>query len=186
MANRNDHIQDLSNLCLNLLQQLNRNSVPQWLELDLTFQQMKVLFILKDQPLKMSTLSERLKVSMPTITGIISRLVDRKQGEPLIERITSPQDRRQVWAHLTVAGMAITEQLSEINQNVLKTALTSLNDGAIEDARLGLHHILKALSDMQSTTAVSADFEPSPTNLNHAMLNNNAATLSTEPQPALS
>src|SRR5689334_10611397 len=102
MAERTSHVREVSDLYIQVLQELNRNSVPYWLELDLTFQQMKVLYLLKQQgPLKMSGLSQLLGVSMPTITGIISRLVERGDGNPLVNRAASLQDRRQVWAQLT-------------------------------------------------------------------------------------
>ncbi len=150
MADRASRTEVVTNLYLQILQQLNQHTVPQWLELDLTFQQMKVLYILKQAgPLKMKKLSERLKVSMPTITGIISRLVDRKQGEALVMRITSAEDRREVWAHLTGAGRVVTQQLDELNCKMLAAALAQLTDGEMEDARVGLNHIYLAMNDQQ-------------------------------------
>lgn len=150
MADRASRIQEVTSLYMEILQQLNRTTVPQWLELDLTFQQMKVLYILKQKgPSKMSALSKELRVSMPTITGIISRLVERKEGEPLVMRVTSPEDRREVWAHLTETGKQVTEQLDEFNRKMLASALAQLTDGEMEDARAGLSHIARSLNDQQ-------------------------------------
>lgn len=160
MSDRASRIQEVTDVYLQILQQLNRHTVLQWLELDLTFQQMKVLYVLKQTgPMKMSKLSERLGVSMPTITGIVSRLVERREGEPLIARVTSAEDRREVWAHLTTQGRIITEQLDTINGKLLAGALVQLNDGEMEDARVGLNHIFVALSEQRPVSTVSTNLE---------------------------
>lgn len=157
MADRTSRIQEVTGLYLQILQQLNNHSVPQWLELDLTFQQMKVLYVLKQHgPLRMSELSGELKVSMPTITGIISRLVERRDGEPLVARVTSAEDRREVRAHLTKAGLQVTEQLDELNRKTLTSTLAQLTDGEMEDARAGLNHISTALTEQRSLSLNNA------------------------------
>ncbi len=174
MSDRASRIQEVTGLYFQILQQLNHHNIPEWLELDLTFQQMKVLYILKQTGgLTMSELSNRLGVSMPTITGIISRLVERteksvknKKGgknktiekieikEALVERRTSPEDRREVKAFLTEAGQKITEQLDELNRKLMAQALAQLTDGEMEDARAGLSHMASAVSEQHSVFTV--------------------------------
>jgi len=174
MSDRASRIQEVTGLYFQILQQLNRHNIPEWLELDLTFQQMKVLYILRQTGgLTMSELSKRLGVSMPTITGIISRLVERteksvknKKGgknktiekieikEALVERKTSPEDRREVKAFLTEAGQKITEQLDELNRKVMAQALAQLTDGEMEDARAGLNHMANAVSEQHTVVTI--------------------------------
>jgi DNA-binding MarR family transcriptional regulator len=176
MADRSSHVREVSDLYIQVLHELNRNSVPYWLELDLTFQQMKVLYLLKQKgPLKMSELSRLLRVSMPTITGIISRLVERGEGSALVTRAASVQDRRQVWAHLTEAGMAVTEQLDKLNRQLLETSLAQLSESELETARNGLNSLVAAVKD-QPPAAVAAIMEPITTKLNHTLGNANPAT----------
>jgi DNA-binding MarR family transcriptional regulator len=176
MADRTSHVREVSDLYLQALQELNRNSVPYWLELDLTFQQMKVLYLLKQKgPLKMSELSKKLGVSMPTITGIISRLVERGEGSPLVTRAASVQDRRQVWAHLTEAGIAVTEQLDKLNRQVLETSLAQLSDSQLETARNGLSFLVAAVRE-QPTAAVAATLESATAKLNHTLNGTNPST----------
>jgi len=186
MADRSSHVREVSDLYIQVLQELNRNSVPYWLELDLTFQQMKVLYLLKQKgPLKMSDLSLKLGVSMPTITGIISRLVERGHGSALVTRAPSVQDRRQVWAHLTEAGTAVTEQLDRLNRQLLETSLAQLNDSQLETARTGLNHIITAVKE-QPSAAVAATLEPTTAKLNHTLNGTNpTTTLSDEHQAAV-
>ena len=150
MSERSERVEEVTGLYLQILQQLNNHNVPQWLELDLTFQQMKVLYILKQRgPSKMSDLSRELGVSMPTITGIISRLVERRDSAPLVNRVTSPKDRREVQAHLSESGLRVTQQLDNLNHKLMGQALAQLTDGELEDARVGLNHINVALSEQK-------------------------------------
>lgn len=129
---------EIAALFAQISRQLSHLSLPRWLELDLTFQQMRVLYLLKHYgPQKMSELSERLNVSMPTITGIVSRLIERKDGPALVSRLTSPEDRRQVWAHLTQEGSALTEQLEDFKESALTDALDKLTISEIEEVRRG-------------------------------------------------
>ncbi len=183
MTERSSRVEEVTSLYLQILQQLNNNSVPKWLELDLTFQQMKVLYILKQKgPTKMSRLSKELKVSMPTITGIVSRLVERRETEPLVTRVTSLEDRREVQAQLTEAGVRVTEQLDSLNHKLMSQALAQLTDGELEDARIGLNHVNIALSEQHS--------EPIPETLegvaaNLTLVIGNEAESRANPSPVL-
>ncbi len=166
MADRTTRIHEVTEMYLQIVQQLNQHTVPEWLKLDLTFQQMKVLYILKQKgPLKMSVLSRELHVSMPTITGIISRLAERGDSPALVARVSSVEDRRQVWAHLTGAGREVTEHLDSLNTRLLGNALAQLTDGEMEDSRAGLRHILQALSEQRPTTTVTTSLEDVAANL---------------------
>lgn len=159
MTQQNPLVDEVTTLYAQIYQQLNHRAIPQWLELDLTFQQMRVLYLLKEKgPQKMSELSTALKVSMPTITGIISRLIERKNSQPLVERVTSPEDRRQVWAHLTPAGQKVTEMMDELNRFMLTEALSALDQSSIEQARAGLNFIINALGNkVPAATKVEAE-----------------------------
>lgn len=68
----------------------------------------------------MSELADHCQAVMPTMTGIINRLVSRG----LVERKQEPKDRRSVLIHLTQEGKALLEQInvhrrSELNQFLL-------------------------------------------------------------------
>lgn len=144
MADRATRVKELSDAYVEILRDLNSGSLPEWLQLDLTFQQMKVLYILKQHgSLKMRDLSRELKVTMPTITGIVNRLIDRKGGVALLTRMVSPEDRREVWAQLTPAGIEATEMLNHLNGRMLANALTQLNEADLES----LHGPMLRLSE---------------------------------------
>ena len=150
MSENTVQVQEATNLYFEILQHINMSSTPEWLQLDLTFQQMKVLYILKHNgTLKMKELHEKLGVSMPTITGIVNRLIERKDGVPLLVRETSPEDRREVWAQLTTAAIETTDMLNDINAKLIEKAIGRLSMPELEEAKAGLQRILNAVVDQR-------------------------------------
>ncbi len=93
-----DHIADLhQKLYITLLSSLTEN----WMSLDYTMPQLKVLLCLYiNGPYRMSDLATTLGVSTPTVTGIVNRLV----GRGVISRGAETEDRRVVTCQLTPQG----------------------------------------------------------------------------------
>ena len=126
------------------------NNSAEWLNLDLTFQQLKVLYTLKQHgSLPMARLADALmpRVSMPTITGIITRLIERRDGVPLVERESSPDDRRIVRARLTPAGHAMVERIATPNAEMLNSALARMGDHERAALSANLSRFLAALNE---------------------------------------
>jgi DNA-binding MarR family transcriptional regulator len=129
MSEKSKDSQELSHLYQRAFQQLNAAATPDWLQLDLTFQQMKVLYIIRQfGSLTMSELHEHLQVSMPTITGIVNRLIERRNGTPLLVRETSPEDRREVRASLTDAGLEVTNMVGALKTEVLQEVFNTMSE----------------------------------------------------------
>ena len=79
-----------------------------WAELGLTTAQLRVMFLLRDMPgVTAGELATRLKVTPPTISGIVDRLVRLE----LVRREFDPADRRLVRNHLTADGSAACSRL---------------------------------------------------------------------------
>ena len=73
----------------------------EWLKLDLTMPQLKVVLLLfQDGPSRMSVIASELGVSLATATGVIDRLVERD----IVLREGDPDDRRVVLCHLSNKG----------------------------------------------------------------------------------
>lgn len=162
MAENQTQVQEVTNLYFEILQHLNMSTTPEWLQLDLTFQQMKVLHILKHNgTLKMKELHEKLGVSMPTITGIVNRLIERKDGVPLLARETSPEDRREVWARLTPAGVETTEMLNELNAKLVEKAIARLNDHDLSTVKSSLQTFLNVVIDQRRDMGENVNVRPS-------------------------
>jgi DNA-binding MarR family transcriptional regulator len=92
----------------------------EWLGLDLTIAQLKVLIFLRvEGRTRMGALASALGVTMPTATSVMDRLVERG----LVVREADPNDRRVVVCRLSQAGMDITEQLWRLKQERLRSVL---------------------------------------------------------------
>lgn len=122
---------------------LQRRASPQdWMALDLTMAQMKVLFVLNHEgPAIVTDLAEALGVSAPSVTGTVERLV--RAG--LVERRDDPADRRRVINALTPAGQALVERLHQGRRARLLAALARLEAPALDELERGLAALLAAL-----------------------------------------
>jgi DNA-binding MarR family transcriptional regulator len=73
----------------------------EWLSLDLTTPQLKVVLLLYlNGPTRMSVIASALGVSLATATGVVDRLVERD----MVGRESDPSDRRVVLCRLSDKG----------------------------------------------------------------------------------
>lgn len=77
---------------------------------------------------KMGDLARGLHVTMPTMTGVVGRLV--KSGH--IKRFVNPLDRRQVTVELTAKGQSFVRQFQQVIRNRWQRVLVSLEDREVE------------------------------------------------------
>lgn len=77
----------------------------------------------------MTVLSRNMKVSMPTISGIVDRLV---KGD-FIRRVDDPNDRRQVVVELTAKGKQLILQFQSSVSLRWQDVLKSLNDEELKN-----------------------------------------------------
>jgi DNA-binding MarR family transcriptional regulator len=108
--------------------------VPEWAAQELTFGQMRLLFLLsKHGPSPMSHIAEWLGVGLPTVSGT----VDRVERHGLVERQHRVDDRRVVECQLTVAGRELLEEIAGMQRDVLCRTLGVLHDDELRElARL--------------------------------------------------
>jgi len=97
--------EELIDRILQLSDKAFRELVPmvpmEWLQLDLTMPQLKVVLLLYlNGPSRMSEIASALDVSLATATGVADRLVERE----IIFRDSYPDDRRVVLCHLSEKG----------------------------------------------------------------------------------
>ena len=99
-----------------LMKSLGRMQMKEWLAVDLTMSQMKVLFVLWDRGCaSVGALASALGVSLPTMTGILDRLVEHS----LVRRQPCPEDRRLVLNCLTDSGTELTGRLRQARRDLL-------------------------------------------------------------------
>ncbi|ACZ39503.1 transcriptional regulator, MarR family [Sphaerobacter thermophilus DSM 20745] len=91
---------------------------------NLTMQQLRVLRILyAEGPTRVSVLARRLRVSTPTVTGILDRLVRQR----LAYRTDDPRDRRVVLNALTPEGEEVIASLHPLEEDRLRAAVATLD-----------------------------------------------------------
>jgi DNA-binding MarR family transcriptional regulator len=96
---------------------------PRWLDEELTFSQMRILFMLSEQgPLTMSRLAEILSVTPATATGVIERL--EKRG--LVARSHRGDDRRIVETSLTERGAEMIRGAAGARLDMMREMLSVL------------------------------------------------------------
>ena len=97
---------------------------PEFVGVGVTMSQAKVLYLVQAEPdLRMSALARRLGVSLPSISGVVDRLVD--QG--LLTRRDDPSDRRQALIRITEAGTDQLELFRELNARQVRILLARLD-----------------------------------------------------------
>jgi DNA-binding MarR family transcriptional regulator len=118
-----------------------------WLALELTMPQLKVLFRLNAQgPAKVGALARALRVTLPTMTGILDRLVE--QG--LIRRDEDPGDRRLVISRLTDSGEELVDRLQAASRTRLTRVYEALPLEALE------RHVAALEEVLQTTASIAA------------------------------
>jgi DNA-binding MarR family transcriptional regulator len=124
-----------------------------WKGLELTVTQLRVLFVLRQSPgAPAGVLAERLRVTPPTVTGLVDRLV--RSGA--VRREEDPKDRRLVRNVLTERGQ---EVLGEVEREG-STFLTQLFERLSAEQFSGLVESLEALVAAADELSIPAEEAP--------------------------
>ena len=110
------------------------HDVPDWVAQELTFSQMRLLFLLsKNGPAPMSRIAEWLGVGLPTASGTVERV----ERHGLVERQHRLDDRRVVECMLTDSGQRLIDEVSGMRLEMMRQFLSVLNEDELGDmARL--------------------------------------------------
>ena len=111
-----------------LMQLLADSHAPEFLEIDITMPQAKLLYLLgASGDLHMSDIVARLGVSLSTVSGLVDRVVDHG----LATRREDSADRRQVVVGLTPAGAKFIDRFRELNARQMHELLAVLDDAEL-------------------------------------------------------
>jgi DNA-binding MarR family transcriptional regulator len=136
-----------------LMQSLADIHAPEFLEIDITMPQAKVVYLLGAAgDLHMSDLVARLGVSLSTVSGLVDRLVDHG----LAHRREDPADRRQVVVGLTAAGSAFFDRFRELSADQMRDLLALLDDQELASVRHALSALTRASAARAATSRSSA------------------------------
>jgi len=110
------------------------SEVPDWVEQELTFGQMRLLFLLSNHgPAPMSHIADWLGVGLPTASGTVERV----ERHGLVARQHRLDDRRVVECQLTDAGRKLIDEVSGMRLEMMRQFLAVLTEDELaEMARL--------------------------------------------------
>ena len=119
--------EDLIGSILQLTDRAFRQLLPmvpkEWLRLDLTMPQLKVVLLLFiSGPSRMSEIASALGVSLATATGVVDRLVERD----ILTREGDPGDRRVVLCRLSEKGGELMSGLWQLSRDQAGELMRSL------------------------------------------------------------
>ncbi len=138
------------NRILELLQKMmhshhvHRHNIQPWLKLDLTKEQLRVVFLLsfrgKASP---GEVAGAFSVPRANVTSVIDKLV----GKGLIRRQENPDDRRSQILTLSEEGRKKVEELLEMQVTVFRRILGRMDEESLDSLRSGLEGLIAALRE---------------------------------------
>src|SRR4051812_38834543 len=146
---------DLVQQVLGLRTELYRSLRParEWLEIDLTTSQLKVLFLLYSaECASMGQLAASLAVTLSTVTGIVDRLVEHQ----MVVREEGPQELPLVGCRLTHGGGAYAERLNHAGNSRLGEVLDRLSLAELRCVVDGLQFLTNAAREEAAESASSS------------------------------
>jgi DNA-binding MarR family transcriptional regulator len=138
---------------LQLAEQVFREMLPmipreEWLRLDLTMPQLKVVLMLfLNGPARMGALASGLGVSLATATGVIDRLVERG----IVLREGDPQDRRVVVCRLSQKGQRLMGRLWSVSKARARELLQAVGPDRLATVNEALEALLEAARRMRAS-----------------------------------
>jgi len=135
---------------LELMQQMmhsnhvHRHNVQPWLHLELTKEQLRVIFLLsfkgKSSP---GDVAEAFGVPRANVTSVIDKLV----GKELVSRQENPDDRRGQILSLTEEGRKRVEELLEMQVTMFQRVLERMDEESLDSLYRGLKALIIALEE---------------------------------------
>ncbi|MGB8644345.1 MAG: MarR family transcriptional regulator [Anaerolineae bacterium] len=107
----------------------------EWLHLDLTMGQVKVLFALcHTGPTSMGGVADKLQIGLPAASVLVDKMVQTQ----LVERHEDPEDRRRTLVRLTAQGDKLAQHLREGRRELMRDWLDELSEPDLAALERGL------------------------------------------------
>jgi len=139
-------IEDTLKLANEVIRALRPLIPTEWLNLDITMPQLKIMLVLfENGPTRMSLLASSLRVSMSTATEVVDHLVSRD----LVFRESNPDDRRVVLCRLSDKGQQLMVRLWEVRRVQSKKLLEMMTSAQLQLVVKAFQAILKAATAVE-------------------------------------
>lgn len=162
-ARRTDLVTQIAELEPEMLRVLGPAHARDWVHIDLTMSQLKMMFVLHaamgpagTSGMRVSEVARSLGVTLPTVTAVMDKLVERR----LVRRDDDPLDRRQHVCRLTPAGEALIHRLMAGRRAFTHALLEQLDEGELQAFLLGMQVMLAAADRLRASAAVATSTPP--------------------------
>ncbi len=147
-----------------MLRVLGPAQAREWVDVDLTMSQLKMMFVLSTAMgptgavgMRVSEVARGLGVTLPTVTAVMDKLVERG----LVRRDEDPLDRRQHVCRLTADGKALLHRLMAGRRAFTNTLLEHLDTEELAAFLRGME-VLMAAAERLRASAPTPDDESAP------------------------
>lgn len=132
-----------------LMQHVADLHAPEFLGVDLTMPQAKVLYVVSVRPaIPMSALAAELRIGLSAISGLVDRLV----AAGYVERREDPADRRQQLVSATPAGRAALDRMRELRGELMRRLLAGLDDAELAAMRTTIDALDREIQRLDRST----------------------------------
>lgn len=123
---------------------LSLGGISQWMNLDISMPQLKVMMVLySGDHCTVTQVAEALHVSLPNVTGLVDRLV----AQEMVDRTSDPSDRRVVLLALSPRGKQVLSDLFAERTEILHRIFARLSEEERVAVRDALQALLRALEE---------------------------------------
>jgi DNA-binding MarR family transcriptional regulator len=165
-AQRSDLLARIIELEPQMLRVLGPAQARDWVDVDLTMSQLKMIFVLScamgpgeaSGGLRVGEVARRLGVTLPTVTAVMDKLVERG----LVRRDDDPVDRRQHVCRLTGDGKALVHRLMAGRRAFTNALLEHMDDGELAAFLRGMQVLMAAAERLRTSTASDRRTPPAP------------------------
>jgi DNA-binding MarR family transcriptional regulator len=168
-ARRTDLMARIIELEPQMLRVLGPAQARDWVDVDLTMSQLKMMFVLSSAMgpgdgstgLRVGEVARGLGVTLPTVTAVMDKLVERG----LVRRDEDPLDRRQHVCRLTVDGKALLHRLMTGRRTFTNALLEHLDEEELAAFLRGMQVLLAAAERLRASLQAEdspAQTEPAP------------------------
>lgn len=141
---KKENIKSIIGLMHNLMLSAKARDPHPWLYLELTREQLRVIFLLSFKGrVSPGEVAKSFGVPKANVTSVIDRMV----GKGLVSRQENPDDRRSYILSLTKEGRGQVERLREIGAARIKRVLERMPDEALASLRTGLESLITVLKE---------------------------------------
>jgi len=128
---------------------LQEDRARAWLQVDLTIQQIKVVFLaVREGSLTAGKISRELGVGFSTVTGLVDRLVEHG----LVDRGEDPQDRRATRVTPTGAARELVQRLYAYRRDTMLRLLDHVPTAKLLELDQGLSSVEAAARELTEST----------------------------------